>query len=129
MQTPRHLQNIPSRQPFQIALVQLGERLERVAGRVNQPPNQRFFRGFQLPERGQLPRRDGGAPVDRRLTNLRPHDLFRNPGLVRDAVRELIARRGVRYSRCDGQHFLQKLSPVVIAPEIAACRRPIEEVL
>ena len=59
-------------------------------GIVDQAPNQGFFGLFQLSERRQLPGRDGGPPLDRRLPNLRPDDLFRNPGLVGDPVRELV---------------------------------------
>src|SRR4029079_4784421 len=111
-------ENLPGGQPLQVLVLELPEGLERLARIVNQPPNQGLFRLFQLPERRKLPGGDGGAPVDRRLTNLRANDLFCDTSLVSYPIRELISCRRIRYPSGHRQHLAQKLSPTVIVSEI-----------
>ena len=113
---------------FQILVVQLGERLQRLAGIVNQPPNQGLFRLFQLPERRQLAGGDRRPPVDGRLTYLRPNHLFCNPGLVGDPVRELVPGGGVRNPRRDREHLAEELPAAVVVSEIEPLGGLIEQI-
>ena len=96
---------------------------------MKQAPNQAFFRWFQLPPVRQLPRGDGRPAIDRCLSDFGPHHVFRNPGLVRDAVGKLIAGRSLRNPRRHRQHLSEKLPPILIVREIESRRRLVQQVL
>ena len=85
---------------------------------------------FQLPGR---PASRGSVTSVRllhgRLADFRPDDLFRNPGLVGDPVRELVAGRRIRNPGRHRQHPAQELPPAVVVPEIEPRGRLIEQVL
>ena len=129
VQAPGHFEDLPAGQVLEIVVVQLGQRLQRLAGIMDQPPNQAFFRMFQLPERRAARAAVTVGPLlDRGLTDFGAHHVFRNPRLVRDPVRELVAGGGVRNPGRDRQHLAQELPPAVVVAEVEPAGRLIEQV-
>ena len=92
-------------------------------------PDQAALGRFDLSQRGQFPLLHRHLPVDGRLADLRPHNLFRNPRFVRQPVGKLVTRRSIRNTGRNRQHRVQKLPPAVVLREIVPGRRAIEEVV
>jgi len=126
LQASRQLEDFSGGEVLQVLVVQLGKRPGGFVRIVNQSPNQRLFRMFQLPERGQLPGCDLRPLLHRSLPDFRADYLFCNSRLVREAVGELIARRRIRNRRRHSEHPAEKLSPIVIVLQIQLRCRPIE---
>ena len=97
VQAPGHLEDVPAGQFFRSSSSSSASASSAVAGIVDQRPDQAFFGVFQLPEATAARGRSTvGLPLDRRLADFGPDDLFGNPRLVGDPVGELVARGGVR---------------------------------
>ena len=72
---------------------------------------------------------DHGFLLDGGLADLGPHNLFRNPRLVRQSVGKLVTRRGVRNPRRDREHPAQELASILVAVEIDVLRRAVQQVV